>query len=71
MSYKDKMKKQGLNDAELSLQIIESENDQILENIRFQNQAALEDLKNKLEREFQEFKSKLVIKDLDSISEKS
>lgn len=67
LSYKEGMKKQALHDAELSMQIMESENEQILENMRNQVEAHLDALANELESELRLFEREVSQKKLDPL----
>lgn len=67
--YKEHMKEQGLHDAQMSLQAIESENDQMIEDLKTQNKIRLESRQKSLEDELNEFKDALSKKDIDLLAE--
>lgn len=67
--YKEGMKRQALHDAELSVQIVESENEQALENMRGEVEAYLGALRDELESELKLFEEEIDRKSLDLLVE--
>lgn len=66
--YKEKMKDQAIHDAQMYLQLRESENDQRLDNIKADNDQMLKTLEKHLDKELEMFKSKIEGKDLASLA---
>lgn len=65
--YKEGMKRQALHDAELLVQMIESENEQAIECMKGQSEEYIEALKSELDDELRLFESEMSGKSLDSL----
>jgi len=66
--YKEKMKDQAIHDAQMYLQLRESENDQRLDNIKANNDLMLKNLEKHLDKELETFKLKIEDRDLASLA---